>query len=70
VEAVPDAWRGGTGVSPTEVLAMLAFRLLEGCSTSEIVRRFHRKRDTVSRYLRETGRSSAIVLLICGSGVG
>ena len=32
VEAVPDAWRRGTGVSPTEVLAMLAFRLLEGAA--------------------------------------
>jgi IS30 family transposase len=30
---------------------MLAFWALEECSTSEIGRRFHRKRDTVSRAL-------------------
>ena len=38
-------------VTVKEALAMHAFRLLEGCSTSEIARRFHRKRDTVRRAL-------------------
>jgi hypothetical protein len=39
-------------VTPKEALAMQTFYLLEGCSTSEIARRFQRKRDTVRRALR------------------
>jgi hypothetical protein len=39
-------------VTPREALAMQAFRLLEGCSTSEIARRFHPRRDTVRKALK------------------
>ena len=36
-----------TRVTPKEALAMRAFRELAGWNTSEIARRFHRRRDTV-----------------------
>lgn len=43
----------GSRVIPKEALAMLAFRELGGYNTSEIARRFHRKRDTVRKALRQ-----------------
>ena len=51
VEAVPVPGIASR-VSQKEALAMQAFRLLEGCGTSEIARRFHRKRETVRKALR------------------
>jgi hypothetical protein len=43
-------------VTPKEALAMRAFQVLEGCSMSELARRFHRKRDTVRKALSTGAR--------------
>jgi DNA-binding NarL/FixJ family response regulator len=61
VKVSPRKWKRyrmpgmASRVTPKEALAMQAFRLLEGCSTTEIARRFHRKRDTVRNALQRAG---------------
>jgi hypothetical protein len=57
VKVSPRKWKRyrmpgmASRVSPKEALAMRAFRDLGGCNTSEIARRFHRKRHTVRKAL-------------------
>ena len=45
-------------VTPKEALAMQAFRQLEGCSTAEIARRFHRRWLTVRKALAVEAQDS------------
>ena len=55
VKVSPRKWKRhrmpgmASRVTSKEALAMLAFRELGGYNTSEIARRFHRKRDTVRK---------------------
>jgi hypothetical protein len=57
VKVSPRKWKRyrmpgiASRVTPKEALAMQAFRLLEWCSTTDIARRFHRKRETVRKAL-------------------
>lgn len=64
VKVSPRKWKRyrmpgmASRVTPKEALAMQAFLVLEGCSTSEIARRFHRKRETVRRALASAAISA------------
>jgi hypothetical protein len=75
VKVSPRKWKRyrmpgvASRVSPKEALAMQAFRWLEGCSTSEIARRFHRKRETVRKALSNPTAAATLLYRMFGGTV-